>query len=210
MGENFELWLGPVSVEKRADWYFALDVNRKPCYHDQDEAVVIQEAIDIIEAHGGGSLFLKEVQIGSVTYGSTVLIIEEYQGKRTYYRNNQKLREVGDCPIAVSGTHTHTSDTDEQTIVELTPTVVTKLHGLYLDTVNLTQAFTIKVYGKVDGTNYREIKSMRLENATVADGPAFALKEQMINTAWKITLTSAVVEGASRSVPYRYFTEVWG
>jgi hypothetical protein len=175
-----------------------------------DLDTVMQAVITLLEAGVGGSIYLKEGQVGTLTYGATILIIEDYHGHRTYYRNNQKLREVGDCPVVASGTHTHTNDTSEQTVVELTPSVVTKLHNLYLDVNALTQAFTIKVYSKVDGTNYREIKSMRLENATAADGPAFCLKEQMVNTAWKITLTSLVAEGASRGVPYRYFTEVWG
>jgi hypothetical protein len=35
------------------------------------------------------------------------------------------------------------------------------------------------------------------------------LKEMMFNTDWKITIQSTVLEGASRSIPYRYFSEGW-
>jgi hypothetical protein len=49
---------------------------------------------------------------------------------------------------------------------------------------------------------------MTLSNIDYSLG--LVLKEQMISTAWKITIQSTVAEGASRSIPYRYFTEVWG
>jgi hypothetical protein len=51
---------------------------------------------------------------------------------------------------------------------------------------------------------------MRLADLTPADAEGLVLKEQIINTAWKITIQSTVAEGASRNIPYRYFTEVWG
>jgi uncharacterized membrane protein len=171
-----------------------------------NKATLTQSAIDVVTANGGGTIYLKEVMLPAVTYGSTVRVIVDYQGSHTEYRNNLQV----DCPSETHGTHTHTSGTTEQTIVELTPSVVTQIHNFWIDASNLTQAFTIKVYSKIDNATYVEVRAMRLENATVADGPGFPLKEQMIDTAWKITLTSVVAEGVSRSVYYRYFTETWG
>jgi hypothetical protein len=157
----------------------------------------------------GGTIYLKQVTLNtSLTYGANILIIQDYQGQMTFYRNNLKLREIGDCPTVTSGTFVLTSDTSEHTIIELTPTVVTYLYNFWLDLNALTQNCTLKVYSKIDGTNYREIEPMTLSNIDYSLG--LVLKEQMISTAWKITIQSTVAEGASRNIPYRYFTEVWG
>jgi len=157
----------------------------------------------------GGTVYLKQVALNtSLTYGANILIIQDYQGQMTFYRNNLKLREIGDCPTVTSGTFAFPNGTTEQTIIELTPSVVTYLYNFWLDLNALTQNCTIKVYSKIDGTNYREIEPMTLTNIDYSLG--LVLKEQMISTAWKITIQSTVAEGASRNIPYRYFTEVWG
>jgi len=161
----------------------------------------------------GGTVYLKQVTLNtSLTYGANILIIEAciVDGKEqlTYYRNNLKLREIGDCPTVTSGTFAFPNGTTEQTIIELTPSVVTYMYNFWLDLNALTQNCTIKVYSKIDGTNYREIEPMTLSNIDYSLG--LVLKEQMISTAWKITIQSTVAEGASRNIPYRYFTEVWG
>jgi len=157
----------------------------------------------------GGTVYLKQVALNtSLTYGANILIIEDYQGQLCFYRNNLKLREIGDCPTVTSGTFAFPNGTTEQTIIELTPSVVTYLYNFWLDLNALTQNCTIKVYSKIDGTNYREIEPMTLSNIDYSLG--LILKEQMISTAWKITIQSTVAEGASRNIPYRYFTEVWG
>jgi hypothetical protein len=159
----------------------------------------------------GGTIYLKQVTLNtSLTYGANILIIQDYQGQMTFYRGNLKLREIGDCPTVTSGTFTLTSDTSEHTIVELTPSVVTYIYNFWLDLDALTQNCTVRVYSKIDGTNYREMLPMRLNNMPPSAAEGLALKQQIINTAWKITIQSTVVEGASRSIPYRYFTEVWG
>ena len=157
----------------------------------------------------GGTVYLKQVTLNtSLTYGANILIIEDYQGQLCFYRNNLKLREIGDCPTVTSGTFAFPNGTTEQTIIELTPSVVTYLYNFWLDLNALTQNCTIKVYSKIDGTNYREIEPMTLTNIDYSLG--LVLKEQIISTAWKITIQSTVAEGASRNIPYRYFTEVWG
>lgn len=160
---------------------------------------------------GGGTIYLKQVTLDTaLTYGATTLIIQDYQGQLTFYRNSLKLREIGDCPTVTSGTFAFPNGTTEQTIIELTPSVVTYLYNFWLDLDALTQNCTIRVYSKIDGTNYREILPMRLADLMPADAEGLVLKEQMISTAWKITIQSTVAEGASRNIPYRYFTEIWG
>ena len=175
---------------------------------DTNKTYVEEQAILNLTV-SGGTIYLKQVTLNtSLTYGANILIIQDYQGQMTFYRNNLKLREIGDCPTVTSGTFVLTSDTSEHTIIELTPTVVTYLYNFWLDLNALVQNCTIRVYSKIDGTNYREIEPMRLNNINYTLG--LVLKEQIINTAWKITIQSTVAEGASRNIPYRYFTEVWG
>jgi hypothetical protein len=175
---------------------------------NSNKTYVEQQAIGNLTV-AGGTIYLKQVTLNaSLTYGANILIIQDYQGQLTFYRNSLKLREIGDCPTGTNGTFTLTSDTTEHIIVELTPTVVTYLYNFWLDLNALTQNCTIRVYSKIDGTNYREIEPMTLSNIDYSLG--LVLKEQMISTAWKITIQSTVAEGASRNIPYRYFTEVWG
>lgn len=63
------------------------------------DKTVVQTAVINVLSPNGGVLLLKEVQIGAVTYGNSVLIIEQYQGKLTYYRNNMKLFELNDVNV---------------------------------------------------------------------------------------------------------------
>jgi hypothetical protein len=175
---------------------------------DSNKTYIQQMAIGNLTVDGG-TVYLKQVTLNlTLTYGANILIIEDYQGQLCFYRNNLKLREIGDCPTVTSGTFAFPNGTTEQTIIELTPSVVTYLYNFWLDLNALTQNCTIKVYSKIDGTNYREIEPMTLTNIDYSLG--LVLKEQMISTAWKITIQSTVAEGASRNIPYRYFTEVWG
>lgn len=181
---------------------------------DSNKTYIQQMAIgnlttDFAHPNNGGTIYLKEVTLNtSLTFDAHILIIEAYQGLLTFYRGNLKLREIGDCPTVTSGTFAFPNGTTEQTIIELTPSVVTYLYNFWLDLNALTQNYTIRVYSKIDGTNYREIEPMTLSNIDYSLG--LVLKEQIINTAWKITIQSTVAEGASRNIPYRYFTEVWG
>jgi hypothetical protein len=175
---------------------------------DSNKTYIQQMARDNLTTDGG-TIFNKQVTWNqSVTYGANILIIQDYQGQMTFYRNNLKLREIGDCPTVTSGTFAFPNGTTEQTIIELTPSVVTYVYNFWLDLNALVQNCTIRVYSKIDGTNYREIEPMTLSNIDYSLG--LVLKEQMISTAWKITIQSTVAEGASRNIPYRYFTEVWG
>jgi len=127
----------------------------------------------------------------------------------TIYINEGYLGLLGDCPVVTSGTFTLTSDVTEHTIVELTPTAITRIYNFWLDLHTLTQNCTLRVYSKIDGTNYREMLSMRLADLPAEYAEGLVLKEQMIDTAWKLTIQSSIAEGASRSIPYRYFTEVF-
>jgi len=56
-------------------------------FEDPSKSVVIQNAINSLLQ--GGTIFLREVQLpADVTFGSNILIVEDYQGERTFYSNN--------------------------------------------------------------------------------------------------------------------------
>jgi len=55
---------------------------------DADKDTVVQAAIDALTS--GGVIVLKEFELGSVTYGNTILILEYYQGRVKIYSNQGK------------------------------------------------------------------------------------------------------------------------
>ena len=64
-----------------------------------DKAAVQQAIIDLLHGNSGGSIFLKDITLDSgvlATLPSDVLVIEDYQGKRTFYRDGKKLFELQD------------------------------------------------------------------------------------------------------------------
>lgn len=87
----------------------------------------------------------------------------------------------------------------EQDVFELTITSRNTIGGIWLDMVNVTRDTTIKVYHKIDGTNYRQFQSNPWVTAD-ADGV-------LINgfTAYrdvKVTFTCDGGGGGSVNVPY--------
>lgn len=127
------------------------------------------------------------------------------------------IGDVNNVPIAtqldnISSPHTWTgsiSSTNyvdagaEQTIVELVPgTSMFEINSIFLDLVNMTQDGTIKLYLKVDGTNYRELESNAFTVATDSDGVWIDFKA-LIMDDFKITYTEGADEGADRVVPYQ-------
>jgi hypothetical protein len=99
-----------------------------------------------------------------------------------------------------SGTYAHPSGTTEQDAIVLSISTRTKINNIYLDLTNLTQNCTIRVKAKIDGTNYREIDSL---GWTTADRDGVIISEFVSDVAAKVTIQSAVAEGASRNIPYR-------
>lgn len=100
-----------------------------------------------------------------------------------------------------SGTFSYLDAGGEQDVVEITNSTRKILHGIWLDLVNMTQDGTIKIYYKVDGTNYREIESYPFVVATDADGIYLNLN-MGITEDFKVTYTESADEGAARDLPY--------
>lgn len=72
---------------------------------------------------------------------------------------------------------------------------------IVLDLVNLTQDVTIRVYEKIDGTNYRSVDPEK--NWVTADEDGVRI-DFVAQADVKITMQSAIDEAAARDVPWSY------
>jgi stress response protein SCP2 len=91
------------------------------------------------------------------------------------------------------------NDVAENTAITVTTTKRLKLDSIWLDFVNLVQDVTIKVYHKIDGTNYRQYDEF---SWTTSEEDGILLRDITINGDWKLTVTSAVAQGAIKAIPY--------
>jgi len=169
----------------------------------------------------GGTIYLKGVPLSmSIIRSSNVQILESYQGNLTWWGDNfgwvegankTALFDKFDCPVATSDTFTLANSVAEQTLLEfnVATTNITEVNQLYLDLDALTKNCTLKVYFKIDGTNYRESTAMRLTNLGSADQLALVLSELKLACDMKVTITSIELEGATRAIPYLYILTVW-
>jgi hypothetical protein len=103
-----------------------------------------------------------------------------------------------------TGTFASTNNTDEQTVKEVTLSAKTKIHAFLVDVNALTKSTTIRVYLKVDGTNYRLSDTF---DWTTSDADVISLSPMALDVDIKVTMQSVEAEGASRDLPYRVITE---
>jgi hypothetical protein len=118
---------------------------------------------------------------------------------------HEKFINTFACEIVSTVDYTDTGG--EQTVYEMATTTRRLIHGVWIDLVNMTKDGTIKFYYKIDGTNYREIKSYIFTVATDSDGVYIALNFGVTNN-WKVTYTEGADEGAIRAIPYSVIYEV--
>lgn len=102
-------------------------------------------------------------------------------------------------------TYTHASSTTETDLVEYTS--LKELITTNLDFVNLAQITTIKVYDKVDGTNYRLLSTKVYPTDYDTDIIVVAVILDGGGQDMKITLTSGTVEGSTKNIPANIRTE---
>jgi hypothetical protein len=102
-----------------------------------------------------------------------------------------------------SGTYSLVTGTSELTVVTLTNTENIIVTGIWLDLVNLTQSCTVRVYFKIDGTNFREFSTTSW-STVMADG-LLINGDMPIDSDLRVTIQSGVAEGVTRSIPYKIF-----
>lgn len=110
---------------------------------------------------------------------------------------------VQNCSEVEEGTLSYLDAGGEQTVFELT-TARVQLLGVWLDFSNLTHNFDVKLYYKVDGSNYREFDSHAFTVATDPDGVWLDVNAA-IDSDFKVTVTEGDDEGAARDIPYQVF-----
>ena len=91
------------------------------------------------------------------------------------------------------------NDTAENTAIEITNTKRLKLESVWLDLNTLVQDVTIKVYHKIDGTNYRQYDEL---SWATTDEDGILISGITINSDWKLTITSPVAQGGIKAIPY--------
>jgi hypothetical protein len=74
------------------------------------------------------------------------------------------------------------------------------IQGIWLDLVNLTTSGTVRLYYKIDGTNYRLSGSFPFDSATDSDGFFISLNMGILYD-FKITYEENSDEGADRAIP---------
>lgn len=105
-------------------------------------------------------------------------------------------------------THSHSNNTDEQTIFTVSNEIGNKFMGAFLDMSELTQNVTVRVKYAIDGSNLRTFQSFNW--TTGQDDGVFIEGEIPFNDTFRVTIQSASAEGAARDVNYQYCTEGLG
>jgi hypothetical protein len=88
----------------------------------------------------------------------------------------------------------------EQDAIELAITARVVIGAIWLDFVNVTQDVTIKVYHKIDGTNYRQFQESSWVDASDDDG--VLIVGRTVYRDVKVSLTCGGGGGGSVNIPY--------
>ena len=108
-------------------------------------------------------------------------------------------------PSVITGVHEH-SGNPELDVVEFTVNQIVDAY-LYLDLQNLDNNVTVKIYMKLDGTNY----ALFFEEAIASgDDRGFAFRLPYVDGDIKIGLDSTGNESPVKDVPFRIVTFRWG
>ena len=109
--------------------------------------------------------------------------------------------------VDATGTFSYLDAGVEQTIYELTNSTRKIINGIWLDLVNMTQNGTIKLYYKIDGTNYRVIDTV--DYTVGVDSVGLLISGPIsITEDFKVSYTEDSDEGADRNIPYTMIYEV--
>ena len=151
---------------------------------------------------------LQQKLLGNMTgsFGRTAPLVEYIAGQDSVGSKLPVGKSLYDTIVLdlLAGTETISSynlpnDTAENTAITVTTAKRLRLDSIWLDLVNLVQDVTIKVYHKIDGTNYRQYDEF---SWATAEEDGVLLKDITINGDWKLTITSPVAQGAIKAIPY--------
>jgi len=115
------------------------------------------------------------------------------------FRNAIYRRLVGE---ETEGVITHPDGVGEEVALEFIHEGVADYPAVLLDLNALTQNTTIRLYVKVDGTNYRLVTPAVFPGDFPANAKVVPIVLYPTGKDWVITLQSGIAEGADRSIPY--------
>jgi hypothetical protein len=104
-------------------------------------------------------------------------------------------------------TYSYTSGTSEQTLVEITTATRKTLNGVWLDMSNITTTGVIRLYYKINGSDYREFVSYPYDASIDNDG-FFANLNMGIDHDFKVTYQADSSEGADRDISYAIIFDI--
>lgn len=100
-----------------------------------------------------------------------------------------------------SGTFSYLDAGGEQVVVKIATTTRKQIQGIWVDLVNMTQNGTVRLYYKIDGTNYRLFRSYPFVVLTDPDGTYLDLNMGITNDL-EVRYIEGVDEAAVRAIPY--------
>lgn len=107
-----------------------------------------------------------------------------------------------------AGTYAHAAGTTEDTAITISSTQNNKILGIWLDMTNLTQTTTVRVKYQIDGTTARTFQTIVW--TTAMDDGILIEGNIPVDDSVTVTVQSGTTEGASRNIPYEYWTEGLG
>jgi hypothetical protein len=114
------------------------------------------------------------------------------------------LQAVGGGQTETVSTFVLQNNTDEQTMLEVTPEELKDYPVLLFDLDATTTEIMVRIYIKVDGINYRLVNSALFPSQFEEDVRSVAVELYPLSMTWKVTLQSFDGEGETRNIPYRY------
>lgn|SRR4030065_553254 len=106
----------------------------------------------------------------------------------------------------IIGSYTYTNAGGTQSIQEVSNILKIRVKGIIVDCTNLTQNGTLGFWAKVDGINYRQLKTASF---TVASDDSIMLNIDLdCNYDFKFTWTEGGDEGADRALPFQLSYEI--
>jgi hypothetical protein len=159
----------------------------------QTDATAIKAVTDLLPDAGALTSLAQEATLGVPNGGSIA--------------GDINLVNLLVTPTKVGGSISYTDAGGEQDIIEIISVAADKatIQGIYLDLSEITQNGVIKVYSKIDGTNYVQVGGdIAFTVATDNDGLQIVPFIHGLSRDFKITYTEGADETADRTINFTY------
>jgi hypothetical protein len=148
-----------------------------------DLSAVQQACVDALEADAGGTVYIFALQLSStVTFGSTVTIIENYQGTITYFNNNLKI-DSKQYPYSF----------------------IIRSSGGFYEAINAIGTLTYggeDSTGIVDGTDLAAVQQACVTNLEASSGGVICIYELQLDSSVTYNSTVTIIEVYHGAITY--------